>query len=465
MDPVGVKGPCKLLSRTQTAKLPDRFDLTWKNETAAAAMLSSQRSIGADTGSVKAPQPDGNPAKNAPEVCGSQVSATIWLERDASPIETTTERLSSLNAGLKVGVSPDVGRRVALLHTAIWQPESKSAQTTPACNGQSVGQQKQETFPFQESKPTGNGYLEVTAVAPSAANSAGSSQISISSQTPKTAPPERNGARPSLSGEAKKSASGSPQAAHSSATVPAPEPPLAAGSLDSGPKHGAGLSSPMLNPGTLSSHTNTGTGLAVEGVHLSTVGAAGVTMVQAIPAHLGTSSARTEVSAEILAGNRGAVQIAHQVVAATPSQLDVGVFDGTHGWLRIHAELGTGGSVSASLTASTAAYESLRAALPELANYLQSEAVTVSKVAVHRVAADPTAMGLADSGQNGSGHGQGSGNGPAQTAAEASKIRPGQPLAHEVHSAWMGTSLVAARPSWVLGISRSGCGSWLNVCA
>jgi hypothetical protein len=59
-------------------------------------------------------------------------------------------------------------------------------------------------------------------------------------------------------------------------------------------------------------------------------------------------------------------------MAAGPGRLDVGVFDGTHGWLRIHAELGAGGAVNASLTASASAHEALRAAVPEMARYLES---------------------------------------------------------------------------------------------
>ena len=58
---------------------------------------------------------------------------------------------------------------------------------------------------------------------------------------------------------------------------------------------------------------------------------------------------------------------APQVLASGPARLDVGVFDGTHGWLRIRAELGVGGAVNASLTANAVAHDSLRAVLPEMA--------------------------------------------------------------------------------------------------
>ncbi len=67
-----------------------------------------------------------------------------------------------------------------------------------------------------------------------------------------------------------------------------------------------------------------------------------------------------------------------QVVASSPSQLDVGVYDDTHGWLRIRAELGAGGAVNASLTSADAAHESLKTALPAMTHYLGTEAVHVN---------------------------------------------------------------------------------------
>jgi len=75
--------------------------------------------------------------------------------------------------------------------------------------------------------------------------------------------------------------------------------------------------------------------------------------------------------------------------------LELGVFDGTHGWLRIRAELGTGGAVNASLTTNAAAHESLRVALPALADYLRAEAIGVDKIAVYRTTDSSSAMSTA----------------------------------------------------------------------
>ncbi|HEV2645756.1 MAG TPA: hypothetical protein VGU46_05255 [Acidobacteriaceae bacterium] len=78
-----------------------------------------------------------------------------------------------------------------------------------------------------------------------------------------------------------------------------------------------------------------------------------------------------------------------QVVASSPSQLDVGVYDDTHGWLRIRAELGAGGAVNASLTSADAAHESLKTALPAMTHYLGTEAVQVNHIELHTFANAP----------------------------------------------------------------------------
>ena len=73
-----------------------------------------------------------------------------------------------------------------------------------------------------------------------------------------------------------------------------------------------------------------------------------------------------------------------QVLVSSPAQLDVGVYDDTHGWLRIRAELGAGGAVNATLTSADAAHESLKTALPEMTHYLGTESVNVNSIALNR---------------------------------------------------------------------------------
>lgn len=69
----------------------------------------------------------------------------------------------------------------------------------------------------------------------------------------------------------------------------------------------------------------------------------------------------------------------HRTLLATPTALEVGVQSGTQGWVRIRAEVGGDGQVSASLAANTAGgRESLHNQLPALNAFLHGEAVPVT---------------------------------------------------------------------------------------
>jgi hypothetical protein len=91
-----------------------------------------------------------------------------------------------------------------------------------------------------------------------------------------------------------------------------------------------------------------------------------------------------------------------QTLTASPTALEVGIQNGTHGWLKVRAEMTDGGVVNASVSAaSTAGQEMLHRELPALTAYLQSEKVSVNAVVVH-----PTAPQL-----QGGGAGMGGGSG------------------------------------------------------
>ncbi|NYF52209.1 hypothetical protein [Tunturiibacter gelidoferens] len=82
-----------------------------------------------------------------------------------------------------------------------------------------------------------------------------------------------------------------------------------------------------------------------------------------------------------------------RTLSATPTALEVGIPDGTHGWLKVRAEITDGGVVNASVSApSAASQEMLHRELPSLTAYLQSEKVAVNTVVVH-----PTASAGAES--------------------------------------------------------------------
>ena len=76
-----------------------------------------------------------------------------------------------------------------------------------------------------------------------------------------------------------------------------------------------------------------------------------------------------------------------RTLTATSQVLEVGVASGTHGWLRVRAELGGGGEVTASVVASSAdAVKALHHEMPALGEYLAREHVGVASVAVSTAA-------------------------------------------------------------------------------
>ena len=91
------------------------------------------------------------------------------------------------------------------------------------------------------------------------------------------------------------------------------------------------------------------------------------------------------------------------MLTATPTSLEIGVPNGTHGWLKVRAEMTDGGVVNASVSAaSSVGQEMLHRELPALNAYLQEEKVAVNAVVVHAPSAggsDPRSS----SGMNGTG--------------------------------------------------------------
>jgi hypothetical protein len=150
--------------------------------------------------------------------------------------------------------------------------------------------------------------------------------------------------------------------------------------------------------------------------------AASVATVNAIPIH----GSGPRVQAADAGGHGGAApqselhavdaarpsEAAPQMLQATPNSIEVGVASGTHGWLKIRAEMSGGGVVNASLsTASTSGQEMLHRELPSLTAYLQSERVAVHSVVVQPVAASAAMPREFGGRMNGQGGGQSPQNG------------------------------------------------------
>jgi hypothetical protein len=236
-----------------------------------------------------------------------------------------------------------------------------------------------------------------------------------------------------------------------------------------GAKHESAEMSAAIHSGAPVSHSNTeGSSSTSNGGPLHAAETATVAVPPSTSSHPAAVPARTGTRVDGIK----AVEVP-QVLESGPARLDVGVFDGTHGWLRIRAELGTGGSVNATLTAGATAHDSLRAVLPEMASYLQSEAVSVNRIALHRAAAGSNGMGTAAGQQNDDAPRQGAAGGQAQNSGSSSKedlpatergeARPVITASRDAVGAWSGG--VPAMPglgvgSGMLAGSR---GSWLNV--
>jgi hypothetical protein len=75
---------------------------------------------------------------------------------------------------------------------------------------------------------------------------------------------------------------------------------------------------------------------------------------------------------------------APRMLTASPTELEVGIPNGIHGWLRVRAEMTDGGSVNASVSAASASgQEMLHRELHSLTAYLVEEKVAVNAVVVH----------------------------------------------------------------------------------
>jgi hypothetical protein len=76
----------------------------------------------------------------------------------------------------------------------------------------------------------------------------------------------------------------------------------------------------------------------------------------------------------------------HQTLAVTPNSLEVGVQNGTQGWLKIRAEIGEQGDVKASLaTASPVTEQMLKGQMPALNAYLHSEQMSITATIAERI--------------------------------------------------------------------------------
>jgi hypothetical protein len=91
-----------------------------------------------------------------------------------------------------------------------------------------------------------------------------------------------------------------------------------------------------------------------------------------------------------------------RMLTATSTALEVGIQNGTHGWLKVRAEMTEAGVVNASVSTSSATERDiLRRELPGLTSFLQLEKVAVNAIVIHPTAAE--SRGAASGREDGSG--------------------------------------------------------------
>lgn len=150
----------------------------------------------------------------------------------------------------------------------------------------------------------------------------------------------------------------------------------------------------------------------------------------------------------------------HRTLAVTPTSIEVGVADGTHGWLKIRAEIADGGAVTTSLsTSSSAGQEMLHRELPSLTAFLQSEHVAVNAVVVQ-----PTLAGSAGSMNSFAGASGGHGHSPQGNTQGDGRQSPTNTTSNHA-----GASVLYSGPGDAGGDEAlssgffAGGGSWLSV--
>jgi hypothetical protein len=183
----------------------------------------------------------------------------------------------------------------------------------------------------------------------------------------------------------------------------------------------------------------------------SVIAADTVANSQSMPSHR-SNIAELVVGSSSLAD--GAVQPQEvRTITSTPTVLEVG-FNGTHGWLRVRAELGHTGEISASLTtASPHVAETLHKDLSAITAYLSTEQVGISSMVVNAAAESKGGQFH----ESGSGHG-----GEADTQGQQNSRRDESHLLFD-DPTLRGEAIDWAMSSIPAAVYAGGGGGWLSV--
>jgi hypothetical protein len=155
-----------------------------------------------------------------------------------------------------------------------------------------------------------------------------------------------------------------------------------------------------------------------------------------------------------------------QTLVATPNVLEVGIATGTHGWLRVRAELGDTGDVTASMAAtSQSVVDGLHKELPALSAYLTSEHVTVSSLVVNALDQAAGAQNAATrQGDGGSGQAAAGASADGQPGQEARSARAQNDVAARASAEPdAGVDFNPGMMPLPVAVYANGSGSWLSV--
>ncbi len=198
------------------------------------------------------------------------------------------------------------------------------------------------------------------------------------------------------------------------------------------------------------------------GMGVAAVTPAGGTMVShAAVAGVAGAKVAASVDGVIQAGGQANAQIQEvKTLAATPNLLEVGIESGTHGWLRVRAELGQTGEVTASMVASSAGQaDTLRRELPAMSTYLAAESVGVSSLVVNAAGASAGAQDAAmnlGAGAQGGGDDRAQGSGVSPQSGGGGNAAGSNEDSGAVDLDFSGGELPSA-------VFANGSGSWLSV--
>lgn len=494
-DTISATMPLKVSVATRTSTIPESFSIRWRRDILAANASGSERSLTTPKATSRGTVPteltpilkaDTNSSKSASTGMVATVTQATQRSSVSGAAPNAAARLDGRIAERRAADAAGGGKAVPVGTPASPRSSRELKATAPASIAGIVKPEDASSFTVAVvTTPGVHGNVPATSDGIEVPQNLANNPAQATSDVPSAI----KLSRPSANGLSGKEASAKPgPAGEVLASGPSSHTTVMSEVSSKNPA-GAGAATVVSTTSSAGGSSNSeGVSPIASVSHLNQIGSlSAVSQTMALnPAALPSARADLHLRATNVADTAGIGTI--HVLPSGPAQLDVGVLDGTHGWLRIRAELGAGGSVSASLTAHGVADESLRASLPEMVKYLGLEGVAVSSLAVHRFSesedANPMPASTSEGQLNGNTQGHRPGGGEQRdgtgtqedqseatdrlstrsTSAITNSLAGLDPADAEVPSGWnQGLSRSTPGLFWPSGAFGDGSGSWLNV--